>query len=156
MHSDLDQVGTATSEPSSNGHASRRHRRDPDNYTSQQNGHSNITSQSPESQCSRQGKLRACVAGLEGMDKGGELLRLGPSSWSLAYARAFQPCCLCSLHFPFPFTVPQALPLKRNVSLNLDLFNQKTNPIFTKAPSLSPQPLTDLFPGLMQLWSILW
>ncbi|KAJ1076414.1 hypothetical protein K5549_002454, partial [Capra hircus] len=46
-HSDLDQVGTAPSQPRSHGHANRPHHRDPDNYTSQQNGHSNITSRSP-------------------------------------------------------------------------------------------------------------
>uniref|UniRef100_A0AC11CTR8 Uncharacterized protein n=1 Tax=Ovis aries TaxID=9940 RepID=A0AC11CTR8_SHEEP len=67
-HSDLDQVGTAPSQPRSHGHASRPHHRDPDNYTSQQSGHSSITSRSPESRCSRpdEQQLCACVAGLEG------------------------------------------------------------------------------------------
>ena len=61
-HSDLDQVGTAPSQPRSHGHASRPHHRDPDNHSSQQNGHSNFTSRSPESPCSRQ-VTTACLCG---------------------------------------------------------------------------------------------
>ena len=78
----------------------------------------------------------------------------GALSLSLAYGKCTP--ALLPLLPPFPLTASQAHPTLKKCVTQFGPIQPVKESQFTKTPSLNPQPLTDLFPGLMQLWSILW
>lgn len=74
-----------------------------------------------------------------------------------ARARAFQPCCLLLSPLPFPSLPPVLTPHPPPQMCHLiwTCSTSKRIPPL-KIPSLSCPSLILLFPGLTQLWSILW